>query len=308
MLTYIRIYIHTYDTYDNYWGTGHVGHGRNMYGKLLMQFRDYAHGEGRLGYPPGKNVTTLSTQPSTRDIPDENNLDMDGEYSGCEIEITPSPSSATPMSTKPPRKQPRKRVIICSSSSLPTRPSSGMSTTPLISACTPTYFTQAPLYSTVLSSPTTSTLSVSADNTPATRAARTSTRVRKRQTVSLSPGSLPLSSTTITTPSSAATTTTPCRDQITRELSSVSATSSPYFSPNAFPPLRGQLCSPEITSLSQSRSSQPVSRPRLDRTIIHRLTPTPNTARRFSTVPSVLKGTNCKKSGWRLPKICGHSG
>ena len=44
-------------------------------------------------------------------------------------------------------------------------------------------------------------------------------------------------------------------------------------------------------------------RPRLDRTIIHRLTPTPNTARRFSTVPSVHKSTNCKKSGWRLPKI-----
>jgi hypothetical protein len=63
------------------------------------------------------------------------------------------------------------------------------------------------------------------------------------------------------------------------------------------------LSSPEITSLSQSRSSQPVSRPRLDRTIIHRLTPTPNTARRLSTVPSVHKGTNCKKSGWRLPNI-----
>ena len=89
------------------------------------------------------------------------------------------------MSTKPPRKQPRKKVIISSSSSLPTRPSSGMSTIPLISACTPTCFTQAPLYSTVLSSPPTSPLSVSADNTPATRAARTSTRVRK--TASLSP-------------------------------------------------------------------------------------------------------------------------
>ena len=91
------------------------------------------------------------------------------------------------MSTKPPRIQPRKRVIISSSSSLPTRPSSGMSITPLISACTLTCFTQAPLYSTVLSSPPTSPLSVSADNTPATRAARTSTRVRKRQTASLSP-------------------------------------------------------------------------------------------------------------------------
>ena len=178
-----------------------------------------------------------------------------------------------------------------------------MSTTPLISACTPTCFTQAPLYSTVLSTQPTLPLSVSADNTPATRAARTSARVRKRQTASLSPGSPPLSSTTITTPSSAATTTTPCRDQITPELSSVSATSSPYFSPSAFPPLRVQSCSPEITSLSQSRSSQPVSRPRLDRTIIHRLTPTPNTARRFSTVPSVHKSTNCKKSGCRLQNI-----
>ena len=168
------------------------------------------------------------------------------------------------MSTKLPRKQPRKRVIISSSTTLPTRPSSGMSTTPLISACTPTCFTQAPLYSTVLSTPPTSPLSVSAANTPATRAARTSTGVRKRQTASLSPGSPPLSSTTITTPSSAARTTTPCRDQITRELSSVSATFSPYFSRNAFPPLRGQSCSPEITSLSQSHSSQPVSRPRLN--------------------------------------------
>ena len=52
-------------TYDNYWGTGHNGHGRNMYGKLLTQFRDCAHGEGRIGYPPGKNVTTLSTQRET---------------------------------------------------------------------------------------------------------------------------------------------------------------------------------------------------------------------------------------------------
>ena len=41
----------------------------------------------------------------------------------------------------------------------------------------------------------------------------------------------------------------------------------------------------------------------VDRTIIHRLTPTPNTARRFSTVPSVHESTNCKKSGWRLPNI-----
>ena len=151
-----------------------------MYGKLLTQFR--VHGEERLDYPPGKNVTTLSTQLSTRDTPDENNLVTDGEYSGCEIEITPSPSSATPMSTKPPLKQPRKRVIISSSTTLPTRPSSGMSTTHLISACTPTCFTQAPLYSTVLSTPPTSPLSVYAANTPATRAARTSTRVRKRQT------------------------------------------------------------------------------------------------------------------------------
>ena len=86
---------------------------------------------------------------------------------------------------------------------------------------TPTCFTQAPLYSTVLSTQPTLPLSVSADNTPATRAARTSARVRKRQTASLSPGSPPLSSTTITTPSSATTTTTPCRDQITPELSSV---------------------------------------------------------------------------------------
>ena len=77
----------------------------------------------------------------------------------------------------------------------------------------------------------------------------------------------------------------------------------PYLSPNAYPPLLRQSCSPEITSLSQSHSSQPITRPRLDRTIIHRLTPTPNTARRFSTVPSVHKSTNCKKSGWRLPKI-----
>ena len=147
---------------------------------------------------------------------------------------------------------------------------------------------------------------MSAANTPATRAARTSIRVRKRPTASLSPGSPLLSSTTITIPSSAATTTTPCRGQITRELSSVSATSSPYISPNAFPPLRGQLSSPEITSLSQYHSSQPFSRPRLDRTIIHVLTPTPNTARRFSAVPSMQKSTNCKKSGWRLPKISKH--
>jgi hypothetical protein len=51
-----------------------------MYGKLLTQFRDYAHGEGRLGYPPGeKRYDPVNT---TRDTPDENNLDTDGEYSG----------------------------------------------------------------------------------------------------------------------------------------------------------------------------------------------------------------------------------
>ena len=157
-----------------------------MYGKLLTQFRDCVHGEGRLGYIAGKSVTTLSTQPFTRDTPYENNVVTDGEYSGCEIDITPSP-----MSTKPPRKQPRKRVIISSSTTLPTRPSSGISTTHLISAYKPTCFTQAPLYSTALSTPPTSPLSLSAANTPATRAARTSTRVRKRQTSSFSPGHHP---------------------------------------------------------------------------------------------------------------------
>ena len=123
----------TSHTYDNYWGTGHNGHGRNMYGKLQSQFRVCDHAERRLGYPPGKNVTTLSTQPSTGDTPDEINVFTDGEYSGCEIEIAPSPSSATPMSTKSPCNQPRKSVIINSSTTLPPRPSSGMSTTPLIS-------------------------------------------------------------------------------------------------------------------------------------------------------------------------------
>ena len=68
------------------------------------------------------------------------------------------------------------------------------------------------------------------------------------------------------------------------------------FLPTPSRHLRGQLCSPEITSRSQSRSSQPVSRPRLDRTIIHRLTPTPNTVRRSPLYPPCKKAQIARNS------------
>lgn len=54
---------------------------------------------------------------------------------------------------------------------------------------------------------------------------------------------------------------------------------------------------------TKTHSFLPVSRPRVDRAIIHRLPPSPTPAQRFSTVPSIHRSTKCKKSSWKLPII-----